>query len=196
MSAPLLDGGGPAALGAALAIGVAFGFLLERAGFGNARKLAAQFHLADLTVFKVMFSAVVTAMLGAFWLDRLGLLDLGRVYVPETWLLPQLAGGVVFGAGFAAAGLCPGTSCVASASGRLDGVAVVLGMLVGIGAFDLGYAWVRPFHDSTARGALTLPSLLGLPAGAVVAGVTALALAGFVAAEAIERRVGRGPVQP
>ena len=34
-------------------------FLLERAGFGRADKLAAQFYLRDLTVFKVMFSAIV-----------------------------------------------------------------------------------------------------------------------------------------
>ncbi len=33
-----------------------------------------------------MFTAIVTAMLGAFWLGRLGILDLSRVYVPETFL--------------------------------------------------------------------------------------------------------------
>ena len=44
--------------------GVGFGFVLERAGFGRGNKLAAQFYLTDMTVFKVMFSAIVTAMLG------------------------------------------------------------------------------------------------------------------------------------
>lgn len=68
---------------------MAFGWCLERAGLGSARKLVGQFYLSDLTVFKVMFSAIVTAMLGAFWLGRLGLLDLTRVYVPETYLLPR-----------------------------------------------------------------------------------------------------------
>ena len=34
-----------------LAIGVAFGVALERAGLGNARKLTGQFYLTDLTVF-------------------------------------------------------------------------------------------------------------------------------------------------
>ena len=56
-------------------IGIAFGFALERAGLGSARKLTGQFYLTDFTVFKVMFSAIVTAMLGAFWLGRLGVLD-------------------------------------------------------------------------------------------------------------------------
>src|SRR4029079_17879343 len=69
---------------AAIAIGIAFGFALERAGLGSARKLAGQFYLTDLTVFKVMFTAIVVATLGAFWLGRLGVLDLAHVYVPQT----------------------------------------------------------------------------------------------------------------
>ncbi len=43
-------------------IGFAFGFTLEMSGFGNSRKLAAQFYFTDLTVLKVMFTAIVTAM--------------------------------------------------------------------------------------------------------------------------------------
>ena len=79
----------------AVAIGIAFGWTLERAGLGNAPKLAGQFYFADLTVFKVLFSALLTAMLGAFWLERIGLLDLGLVYLPETFVLPQALGGVL-----------------------------------------------------------------------------------------------------
>src|SRR5207253_6204376 len=78
------------ALVVALLIGIAFGWCLERSGMGSARKLSGQFYLTDLTVFKVMFSAIVTAMLGVFWLARIGILDLSRVYVPETFVLPQL----------------------------------------------------------------------------------------------------------
>ena len=80
----------------AVVIGIAFGWTLERAGLGNARKLAGQFYFTDFTVFKVMFSALLTAMLGAFWLDRFGLLDLDLVYLPETFVLPQAIGGVLF----------------------------------------------------------------------------------------------------
>ena len=71
-----------------LAIGIAFGAALEQAGLGNARKLAAQFYLKDLTVFKVMFSAIVTAMLGVFWLGHLGWMNLDAIAVPETYLRP------------------------------------------------------------------------------------------------------------
>src|SRR3954453_13133278 len=86
-------------------IGIAFGWCLERAGLGSARKLMGQFQLTDLAVFKVMFSAIVTAMLGLFWVLWLGAIDVGRIYLPETFLVPQLVGGVIFGAGMALAGL-------------------------------------------------------------------------------------------
>ena len=172
----------------ALLIGIAFGFCLERAGLGDARKLAGQFYLADFTVLKVMFSAIVTAMLGAFWLARLGVLDLHAVYIPETYLVPQLAGGLLFGAGFVAAGLCPGTSCVAAASGRGDGAMVVAGMFAGVLATGLAFAPLRAFYESTARGPLTLPQLLRVPYGVVVFAVVLMALATFAGAEKLERR--------
>jgi uncharacterized membrane protein YedE/YeeE len=185
MMAPLFES---APLTAAVAIGVAFGWALERAGLGSAPKLAGQFYLTDFTVFKVMFSAIVTAMLGAFWLARLGILDLGRVYVPETYLLPQLAGGLLFGAGFVIAGLCPGTSCVAAATGRGDGVFVMLGMFAGVLATGLAFAPLQHFYESTARGTLTLPDVLHIPYGAVVFAVVAMALIAFQFTERLEKR--------
>ena len=187
MSAPLFETGG-ASLAAALGVGIAFGAALERAGLGSAPKLAGQFYLTDLTVFKVMFSAIVTAMLGAFWLGRLGALDLSRVYVPETFVLPQVVGGLVFGAGFALAGLCPGTSCVAAATGRLDGLVTVGGVFAGVLGAGAALPAMRALYDATPRGTYTIPDALGAPTGVVVACVVAIALGGFAAAERIERR--------
>lgn len=160
----------------AILIGVAFGFALERAGLGSAPKLAGQFYGTDFTVFKVMFSAIVTAMLGAFWLSRLGLLELAQVAVPETWLVPQLAGGLLFGIGFVIAGLCPGTSCVAAATGRGDGLAAMLGLFAGMLVTGLTLPDNLPL---TARGTLTLPDFFHVSYGVVVAAVVAVALAGF-----------------
>ena len=188
MTAPFLDGAGGGSLLAAVAIGIAFGWTLERAGLGSARKLAGQFYLTDLTVFKVMFSAILVAMLGSFWLGRLGVLDLSRVYVPETFLLPQLAGGIIFGAGFVIAGLCPGTSCVAAATGRIDGFLAVLGMFAGVLVTGLAFAPLQSFYESTPRGALTLPQLAHLPYGVIVFAIVAIALVGFAAAEFLEKR--------
>jgi uncharacterized membrane protein YedE/YeeE len=172
----------------AVAIGIAFGFTLERAGLGNARKLAGQFYLTDLTVFKVMFSAILVAMLGAFWLTRVGILDLRGVYVPETWLVPQLVGGLLFGAGFVVAGLCPGTSCVAAATGRIDGLAAFAGMFAGVLVTGLAFAPLQRLYESTRRGPLTLPELLRVPYGVVVCAIVVLALLGFRAAQWWEAR--------
>jgi uncharacterized membrane protein YedE/YeeE len=198
VSAPLplaLPSGSPGALAVAFAIGLGFGWCLERAGLGSARKLMGQFHLTDLAVFKVMFSAIVTAMLGLFWLSRLGVVDLSRVYVPETFVAPQIAGGIVFGAGMALAGLCPGTSCVAAATGRVDGIAVVGGFFAGVLATGLVLPAIASFYGSGARGTLTLDATFGASAGSVILGVVACALAGFVVAERIERRARRAAVE-
>lgn len=189
MSAPLLSEGSSlaASLGVALLLGVGFGFALERAGLGSARVLVGQFYGRDLRVLKVMFSAVLVAMLGVFWLSRAGLLDLAAVHVPPTWLGPQLAGGVLFGAGLIAAGLCPGTACVAAGTGRIDGAFVLLGLFTGMLVTGLLLGRSADFYGSSARGAWTLPELLGLPYGVVVFAVVLLALAAFVVAERIER---------
>lgn len=187
--------GARGALVAALIIGIGFGWCLESAGMGSARKLAGQFYLTDLTVFKVMFTAIVTAMLGVFWLGWLGILDLTRVYVPETYLVPQLAGGLVFGVGFALGGLCPGTSCVAAATGRLDGVALVAGMWSGVLATGLFFPALERFYERTPRGVLTLPEVAHVPYGVAVLLVVLAALIGFVGAERVEAR-SRASVTP
>jgi hypothetical protein len=189
MSAPFdLDGAGSLASKAtAVLVGAAFGWALERAGLGEARRLAGQFYRTDFTVLRVMFSAVVTAMLGVFWLGRADLLDVARVEVPETRLAAQVAGGLVFGAGFVVGGLCPGTSCGAAATGRLDGLAVFAGMFSGIFAFGLGADRLRPLYEGGARGAWTLASLLHVSYGVAVFAVVAVALGAFRVARRLER---------
>ena len=189
MTAPLSETGIIGAQGTLLAaplIGFAFGWFLERGGLGSAPKLAGQFYFVDLTVFKVMFSALLTAMLGAFWLDFFGVLDLELVYIPETFVLPQAVGGALFGAGFLLGGLCPGTSCVAAAAGRLDGIAVVCGMLAGVFIFNSAFDWIAEFYASTSLGPMTLTNMLGISRGAGVAVIAVAAVAGFTVAARIE----------
>jgi uncharacterized membrane protein YedE/YeeE len=141
-----------------------------------------------MTVFKVMFSAIVTAMLGVFWLGWLGVLNISRIYVPETFILPQLIGGIIFGIGFAIGGLCPGTSCVSAVTGRIDGLMVVIGMFAGVFVTGFFFSGLARFYNSTARGQLTLPTALHLPYGVVVLVVVLFALGGFRVAEFLEKR--------
>jgi hypothetical protein len=81
-------------------LGFFFGFFLERAGFSSARKLSAQFYFKDFAVLKVMFTAIVIAMLGIAYLALIGWLDMSQVFVPSTFIWPQLTGGLLLGAGF------------------------------------------------------------------------------------------------
>ncbi len=173
----------------AFAIGIGFGFFLERAGFGSARKLAAQFYFKDLAVFKVMFTAIVTAMLGVYYLSVLGFMDLSLIYLTPTFLAPQLVGGLIFGVGFVVGGYCPGTACVAAATGRLDALVFALGVFAGIFAFGEIYPIVSTFNDSTSLGQLTIPTAAHLPYGLIVFAVVLMALGGFYGAEWMEKHM-------
>lgn len=176
-----------AALAVALGVGVAFGAALERAGLGEPSKLAGQFYLRDFTVLKVMFSAIVTAMLGVFWLGRIGWIDPAALFTPDTFLAPQALGGAVFGLGFVLSGLCPGTACVAAASGRASGLVTVGGVFLGVLAAGLALPLFEGFYRSTGKGVWTLPQALGAPQGVVVFGVAVMAVALFAAVERFER---------
>jgi uncharacterized protein len=183
----------PGTLGYALvfgAIGFAFGAVLEMAGFGDTRKLAAQFYLREMTVLKVMFTAIAVSAVLLFLASSFGLLDLGRVWVNPTYLWPGIVGGLIMGVGFVVGGFCPGTSLVAAATLKVDGISFVLGGLFGAYAFGESVASYESFWLSSSMGRFTLPEWLGLPAGVTVLLVVLLALAAFWGAEAIERRFG------
>ncbi|HAY84367.1 MAG TPA: sulfurtransferase, partial [Chloroflexi bacterium] len=62
-----------------LLIGFAFGYALEIAGFAKSDKLAGQFYFKDMTVLKVMFTAIVTAMVLLFGAVGLGILNFSQV---------------------------------------------------------------------------------------------------------------------
>lgn len=171
-----------------LAIGLAFGFVLERSGFGNAKNLAAQFYLHDMRVLKVMFTAIVTAMLLVFLCSALGWLDFGKVWVPPTHLAPAVLGGLLLGVGFIIGGYCPGTSLVSMATLKIDGLFFALGVLAGLLLFGQTVPFYWEFwQQAGSAGRQTLAELVGVNAGVVVAGVTAAALCAFWVVERVER---------
>lgn len=179
--------GDDASFAVAVLLGVGFGIFLERAGFGSARKLTAQFYFTDMSVLKVMFTAIVTAMVGVYLLSAIGWLDFSKLALTPTYLVPQVAGGLLFGVGFILGGYCPGTSVAGIAIGRIDAGVYVLGMLAGVAAFSETYdALFASWAHATAMGRLTLPKALGLPYGALVAGVLVAALGAFALAERVE----------
>ncbi len=173
-----------------LIIGFAFGYVLEIAGFGNSKKLAAQFYFKELTVLKVMFSAIVVAMVLIFLASAVGLLDYNLIYVNTTYLWPGIVGGLIMGVGFIIGGFCPGTSLVAAATLKLDGIFFVLGVFFGIFLFGETVGGFDQFWNSSYMGRYTLMDWLGLPTGVVVLLVVLMALFMFWGSEKLEQIFG------
>ncbi len=172
-----------------IAIGFAFGFILESSGFGDSRLLAAQFYFRELRVLKVMFTAIVVAMILIFWSTALGLLDYDEIWVKPTYLWPGIAGGLIMGVGFILGGYCPGTSLVSVATLKLDGAFFLLGIIVGVILFGETAGLINTFWNSGYLGIFTLPELLHLETGVVVLLVACLALAMFAGFEWLRRKI-------
>ncbi len=183
-----------------LGIGFCFGFVLEKAGFGNAHNLAAQFYLYDMRVLKVMFTAIITAMLLIFVSSALGWMDFSALFVPPTHLGPAIVGGFVLGIGFIIGGYCPGTSLVSMSTWKVDGAFFVLGVMSGLWAFALSVPTLWVFWNQTGfLDRLTWPDLLGIDAGWIVLAVFVMAIGAFWCAEQVERmfrRESQGLAEP
>ncbi|MFC2131742.1 YeeE/YedE thiosulfate transporter family protein [Bacteroidota bacterium] len=174
----------------AFVIGIGFGFFLEKAGFGSGKKLAAQFYFKDLTVFKVMFTAIVTAMVGIYFLTWFGFLDHSLLYIGNTYIVPQIVGGLILGVGFVIGGYCPGTSAVAMSTGKIDAAVFLLGIIAGIFVFGELYPFMADFIHSTDMGRFTLMEFTGIPYGTIVFAVVLIAIGGFAGAEWVEKKFG------
>jgi len=174
-----------------LLIGMAFGAVLEMSGFGDSRKLSGQFYLRDMTVLKVMFTGIITAMLLIFGASALGLIDFEKVWVNHTFLWPQIIGGLVMGVGFIIGGFCPGTSLVAASTLKIDGAMFVGGVFFGVFLFGETFGIMEPFYNAGDFGRFTLYELFGVSAGLVVFLVVVIALVMFTGAEVSERVFGR-----
>lgn len=174
----------------AVLIGFCFGLLLERAGFGNPRKLTAIFYLRDFAVLKVMFTAIVVCMLGMLYFSIFGWLDLGRIYLLPTYLWPQLVGGLALGVGFIMGGYCPTTSVVASVSGKLDGVVFLAGMTIGSLIFAELFPLLEGFYKAGDLGPVRLSDIFGIQSGIIALLVCVMAVLAFWVVEKVENRFG------
>ena len=174
-------------------IGVAFGMTLESAGFGNSKLLAAQFYFKDMRVFKVMFTAIIVAMTLIFLSSAMGLLDYNLVWVPPTYLWPGIVGGLIMGVGFIIGGFCPGTSLVGMATGKIDALVFVFGVLFGIYMFGETVSSFATFFESSNMGRFTLPELFNASYGVVVLSIVVVALLLFVVAEKVEGMINGRP---
>jgi uncharacterized membrane protein YedE/YeeE len=172
----------------AIPIGFVFGFALFHAGFTDSRRIAWAFYFKDVGVPVVMFSAIVTGMLGLWGLSLLGVIDIGEVYMLPTFLVPMAVGGVLFGVGMALGGYCPGTAAAAIATGKIDGILFIVGFLIGSLVFGDFFPVWGDFYNSNYMGAFRLDQWLDISLGVMVLGITVIAVAGTLGMRWVQNR--------
>ncbi|HET9424357.1 MAG TPA: YeeE/YedE thiosulfate transporter family protein [Gemmatimonadaceae bacterium] len=159
-----------------LLVGVAMGALIQRVGASSPKMILAALRLEDLTIIKFMATTIAVGTIVTY------LLSLGmpmHFEVKPTYVIGVAVGGLIFGAGFAIGGYCPGTCVVGIAEGRKDGWVALLGGIVGALVFTLVYSLIEaPLIKPYSYGKITWGDLLGVPtiAIALAFGVGLLAL--------------------
>lgn len=166
----------------ALVVGLLFGFLLQKGGAADYRVLVNQLLLRDFTVLKIIFSAIVVGSLGFHLLVNTGLADPSiKPFKPK----PIIIGGLIFGAGFALLGYCPGTLAGAVGTGSIHALLGAAGMVAGSSAFANLYPRIKNFIEKGDRGELTIPEILKVDAKPVIVFVDLLLIIMMVLIEII-----------
>lgn len=151
----------------ALLAGTAFGFFLQKGGVSEYEVVIGQLRFTDNTVLKMMLSAVAAGMAGIHALRSRGLV---RFHPKSGSLGSLIPGGILFGAGFALLGYCPGTLVAAAGQGNLDAaLAGIPGMLTGAWIYAVAYpALSRGVLLKGNLGDRSVPEILRLPPAIIV----------------------------
>jgi len=142
-----------------LAIGMAFGAILQLGGASSYKKIMGSLLLKDMDIIKLILMAIAVGTVGIYALD---LVDLANLSIKPTYVVGIVIAGLIFGVGFAVAGYCPGTCVVASAEGKTDAMFTVLGGLAGALLYALVYPAIRGLIGVTNYGEVTVASALGV----------------------------------
>jgi uncharacterized membrane protein YedE/YeeE len=157
-----------------LAMGTAFGFLLEKARVFEPAVILGQFQMRSFLMLRVFLAAVAAGLVVLAALVGFGWASLA----PKATLpVADLAGGLVLGIGIALAGACPGTVLAQIGAGYRDAWLTLAGGLSGALAFTYAEPALRPFIDAAGQGKLTLDKVTGLPFAPLALGVALLLVA-------------------
>lgn len=143
-----------------LITGIIFGVLLQKGRVLRFEKQVGAMLLKDMTILKFMMSGIMVGMIGIYLLSDLGAVSLS----PKPMNVGGVViGGLLFGAGWAVMGYCPGTSVGAVAEGRWHAIFAVIGMILGAAiyaeAYPLMLKTVLAWKDF---GKIGLPDVLGI----------------------------------
>lgn len=157
----------PGKLAAGALFGAIFGFLLQKGGAAKFDILIGVLLLENFVVVKIMLTAIIVGMIGAYLLRRAGVIEL---HINETKYGANIVGGLIFGAGFALLAYCPGTNAAAVGQGNLDAIVGIIGLIAGSYIFALHSKFSRGMVSQWGKaGKVTLPQLLGVSPGLLIA---------------------------
>lgn len=141
----------------ALVFGFGFGWLLQRAQLTRYEKIVNAFRFTDQTVLKFMLSSIASGVIFVQLFVDFGWMD--PSLINPTYITGNLVGGLIFGVGMAAAGLCPGTTVAGVGRGNLDYlVPGFLGFIVGGALFGITYPMFFPAISAQLKfGNITIP---------------------------------------
>ncbi len=156
-----------------LGFGILFGFLLQKGGVTKYDVIVGQLLLTDFTVVKIMLSAVVTGMIGIYFMKTLGWIKLS---LKGGSVGMNVVGALIFGVGFAVLGYCPGTIAGAIGNGYLDAiVGGLIGILLGTWIFAVMYPKLKDgILKKGHYGDITFPRLFKVNDWVVVVPVAAM----------------------
>ncbi len=167
-----------------LIFGIIFGFLLQKGGVTRYETIINQLLLTDFTVLKVMLSAVVTGIIGLYFMQGRGWIKLR----PKSGSWGKNAvGGLIFGAGFALLGYCPGTIAGAVGNGYLDAATAGLaGIILGSGLLANTYPRIKDgILMKGYFGDMTLPRLFKLNNWIVIIPLSLMIITGLYLLERV-----------
>jgi uncharacterized membrane protein YedE/YeeE len=138
-------------LGFYILAGTAFGFLLSRSGAADYDYIQAMFLFESFQLYGIIGTAVVVGAAGLWLVKRGAKTAFGRPVTIELKPMHRgnIVGGLLFGAGWSIAGMCPGPILVNIGEGKVYALAALAGALTGAGVFGVLYE--------------RLQNLLGLP---------------------------------
>ncbi|MBT4494467.1 MAG: YeeE/YedE family protein [Gammaproteobacteria bacterium] len=141
-------------------LGCVFGAILFLGGASSYRKILGTLLLKDMTIIKLMLTAIGVGSLGVYLLDLGGLANLS---IKPAYVWGIVAGGAIFGIGWAVSGYCPGTCVVGTSEGKLDALFTLGGALVGAFIFSLVYPTLDTWLLQNANlGKITFVDLIGV----------------------------------
>lgn len=126
--------GGPAFVISGIIVGLAFGFILQRGRFCVNTGFRDIILLKDFTIFRAYILAVVVTIIGANFIEDIGLItnNAGHLYRQQFFPVANIVGGYLFGLGIVIAGGCGSGILYRIGEGLIAALMAVLGFFLAI----------------------------------------------------------------